>query len=72
MFVKAFGVLALLGKFEVYPKHVKEVDEEEFAIDLASDVLRKLLHVALVFRRLDGIVLVVEPVVIEECLDLLC
>lgn len=45
------------------------MDEQEVPVDLTTDMLGELFHISLVLRRLDGVVLVVEPVVVKIGLD---
>lgn len=61
------GVLA--DQTEVRLEEVKEILEEEVLVDVSADVLGEFLHEAHVLLGLNGVVLVVLPVVLEVLLE---
>ena len=50
-------------------EQVYEICEQEAAVNVCSDVIRKLRHESLIDLTLDGIVLVVGPVVFKVALE---
>ena len=56
---------------EVHLEQVNEIGEQEALVYVCLDVIGQLAHEALVRLRLDGVVLVVGPVILEVALELL-
>ena len=55
----------------MYLEHIQEVCKEEVFVNVGSDVVGQLIHETLIISRLDGVVLVILPVVFEVQLKLL-
>ena len=56
---------------EVHLEQVNKIGEQEALVNVCLDVIGQLTHEALVRLRLDGVVLVISPVVLEVTLKLL-
>ena len=55
----------LFQKLEVYVEQIQKVVEEEVLVDVRLDVVWQLVHKSLILFGLDGIILVVLPIVFK-------
>ena len=63
-FLRPTGAV-LFQELEVYVEQIQKVVEEEVLVDVRLDVVWQLVHKSLILFGLDGIILVVLPIVFK-------